>query len=132
MKSKYNIHFKIIIFCRSGWNTFRCISAFVLVSLSELVWTMHNICKVWSSNLDHKKKCISAFEDHTSLTKFTKLVATKWNGLLSLAFHFMYRHCQYPHVPSMPSQPLPANYSLHIWHISCQTCLAKHINAKQR
>ena len=31
-----------------------CITVFV--SLAQLVWTMHNICKVYGSNPDHKKK----------------------------------------------------------------------------
>jgi len=29
---------------------------FVLVSLTQLVWTMHNICKVRGSNPGHHKK----------------------------------------------------------------------------
>ena len=28
----------------------------VLVNLTQLVRTMHNICKVWGSNLSHHKK----------------------------------------------------------------------------
>jgi hypothetical protein len=28
----------------------------VLVSLTQLVWTMHKICKVWGSNLSHHQK----------------------------------------------------------------------------
>jgi hypothetical protein len=31
-------------------------SYFVLVSLAQLVWTMHKICKVWGSNLGHHQK----------------------------------------------------------------------------
>jgi len=30
----------------------------VLVSLAQLVWTMHNICKVRGSNPDHHQKQI--------------------------------------------------------------------------
>jgi len=28
----------------------------VLVSLAQLVWRIHNICKIRKSNLDHQKK----------------------------------------------------------------------------
>ena len=31
----------------------------VIASLSQLIWTMHNICKIRGSNLRHKKKKIS-------------------------------------------------------------------------
>jgi hypothetical protein len=33
----------------------------VLVSLTQLVWTMHNICKVWGSSPDHHKKKVIAY-----------------------------------------------------------------------
>ena len=28
----------------------------VLVNIAQFIWTMHNICKVWGSNLGHHKK----------------------------------------------------------------------------
>ena len=46
----------------------------VLVSLAQLVRTMHNICKVWGSNLDHHKKKynpknLTIFSDYIIRTK---------------------------------------------------------------
>jgi len=49
----------------------------VIVSLTQLVRTMHNICKVWGSNPIHHKKAIIIFfndtKDITNITSFKKL-----------------------------------------------------------
>jgi len=41
-------------------NTLKCIQIIkiVFMSLAQLVWTMHNICKVWGSSSDYHKKII--------------------------------------------------------------------------
>jgi len=44
--------------CVGGRVYFRYIKTFVLVSLAQLVWTMHKICKVRGSNSGHQKKKI--------------------------------------------------------------------------
>ena len=64
------------IFIPKSKPLFKLLDAFiiVLVSLTQLTQTMHNICKVWGSNFNHhKKKCIYYFFLNRSIINTTNL-----------------------------------------------------------
>jgi hypothetical protein len=74
------------------WYIFHILKKLVLMSLAQLVWTMHNICKVRGSNPDHhKKKIFKKLKEQYSTWAYIKRTILDMSIILSLKNYLIFK-----------------------------------------